>query len=684
MAISRDGYNYQLFKKYSLGSISVYRPITRPIDNIFFHIDTAEPFVMDWDKGRFSFANPQPLILNWTGSFYVPCRFELDFEDKTEQKDKWFSISRLELNEVREEPLFYQTYTLPESLDHSYQLYNPVDSRTTREYMPLITTFDSGWEVRREQLKEKPVLRFITRERKINYSSHIEYIIALWRITRGGAIAINYEDKLVQGRGELTLTNTSPTNFSIAPLEFVQPEADKLLTVPDLPDFLVNLIEFDISEFEGLTPNHIDVSTEGYESYGGGGSGGGSGGSGGSSGGSGFTGSFGSTGVSFNNEPGLTGVYPFFPQQMGEFNGIPFGVGWVQLGFGNSSPKQLCFAYMSDPNGTFTVQRIGTYDVESYNGGRIQELIHKNGKFVTIIAVTDSTDSSKHSLCLEVHSDFSFSWTTSPVVGSGNFLTSPGFYVDDNYIHVYTSPSGTYRFADFASPSGDLIVTENTQQNVLYKSGISSGNNLYPAALSGDSGYLTEVGDKKAYLNALKLIDDGGDLISQKALADPVNDFEEIHRFPATNFSYRFGIHDSVQTLSDIVIAQADNLTDHTFPHQNLTTTDTASNFTFVFKRTSDSWELYGSWNNQDLEAIGTISQIFSSPRYLSVLFKGIHLNSAKWVKDLNTGAINTLDNIIPGFPFTAIASISASPNYIIFYGNVGSQPSIGMLAINN
>lgn len=238
VALSQDGLEFQLFKCYSLEGVDVYRPITRPVESPLFTITSSDSYTVDWDKGVVTFDVVQPLSLNWGGTFRVPCRLELNPTETKEDEDKYFSISRLEINEVREQPLFYAPYTWAEEIDHEYQLYSEIGAQTVREYQPLISQFDSGWETRREQ-QENPLLRYVTGKREKNFQRHVDYIIALWRVTRGGAIPFIYQGKQVQGRGSLNLTIQNENIFSISPLEFAQPEVEKVPPSYEVPPFSI-------------------------------------------------------------------------------------------------------------------------------------------------------------------------------------------------------------------------------------------------------------------------------------------------------------------------------------------------------------------------------------------------------------------------------------------------------------
>ena len=98
--------SYQMFKKYTLGSLTFYRKILKPVGTSLAFFDNGSPATptIDTTTGIVTFAS-QPTVghtLTWTGQFDVPVRFDGDTPQLgLESTGSFYDWANLKLKELR-------------------------------------------------------------------------------------------------------------------------------------------------------------------------------------------------------------------------------------------------------------------------------------------------------------------------------------------------------------------------------------------------------------------------------------------------------------------------------------------------------------------------------------------------------------------------------------------------------
>ncbi len=228
------GLVYQLFKTYEINGIKVYRPITRPVNNANFDISVAGQYQINWDLGRLTFDSSQGSQFTWSGDFDVPCRMANDSIELIRKVDESNNIAYWDcpsfvIQEVLERPLVEPAIEIGESLNHIFALRSEIERVETRDRNTSIEIFDSGYE-RRDGNWGSRLKRYRTPVRSDSFKSDIDYIVALWRVTRGGAVSFGYDNLDVNCRGELTIQADSEDSYTIETLELIELASDLSLS----------------------------------------------------------------------------------------------------------------------------------------------------------------------------------------------------------------------------------------------------------------------------------------------------------------------------------------------------------------------------------------------------------------------------------------------------------------------
>jgi uncharacterized phage protein (TIGR02218 family)/uncharacterized protein (TIGR02217 family) len=192
---------FQLCKKYSLESNSVYRIITRPDITQFevFINGITEIVTIFPSSGKVVFLTPPPVgsLLTWEGTFDIPVRFE---QDKINYKlissdgiDNIYTLDELSLVEVREQSKISNPRgTFIQEINHEFALDFYTESIISPSFQTLVNTIDNQWDRRDGQWNiAKAEYKFSER---YLCTKEIEYLLTLFRICRGAGIGFKYRD----------------------------------------------------------------------------------------------------------------------------------------------------------------------------------------------------------------------------------------------------------------------------------------------------------------------------------------------------------------------------------------------------------------------------------------------------------------------------------------------------------
>ena len=237
---------YQLAKVYRTIEENGYavRSITRPRNTSEFRIDTQISYSVNWDTGRVSFSKPpEPgSAIGWQGYFDVPVRLvDPKLVYMYESNDPLYSLPGLKLIEVRESDLDF-TPQRPKKINAKLDLDLVVGSQVSITKKSANFVADSGW-YKRAKLWEQKRASYQTAKKLIADSMQVDAVVALWRITLGGAIAFKYLSNNVRCKTEnLKVTATGFDNFEVESLELVETEAD-FLDQLDSETYLITIVD---------------------------------------------------------------------------------------------------------------------------------------------------------------------------------------------------------------------------------------------------------------------------------------------------------------------------------------------------------------------------------------------------------------------------------------------------------
>ena len=323
---------WQLRKGYWVGDVVTWRPITKPVvgtvvlwANGIEQQPAVEPGGEGWTVNHETgvISNPEPLadgvVLTALFEFDVPVRFESDalgFSLQAYEADSGDAIYRLESVFVKEIRL---PLTLPWEIQPSAEITEELDlgiiydTVEQYDYATERQELRSGWGVAKPNRDEsKLVLNLGDR----SYDrGEVDKLLAYFWNTRGKNafpfknLNIKYKVNFDQDSISLKFNadNKFDSLFDLSGLK-IKIKERIILTVPVLPEFLVDITNFEISDF-AVTDFSEEIFTNSYSSYGGSFGSGSSGGSSGSSSSNsssssssgGFAGSFGSADSAIKN-----------------------------------------------------------------------------------------------------------------------------------------------------------------------------------------------------------------------------------------------------------------------------------------------------------------------------------------------------------------------------------------------
>jgi uncharacterized protein (TIGR02217 family) len=194
---------FQLFKIYSVAGQAVKRPITKPVAGtltVYVAGTVTSLVTVNTATGLITFASAPTGAITADFEFDVPVRFEGDeiklrfesFEPGTGRKI--FNWEGLTLVEVRIPPAIpLPIDSIPQSLDHTIDLGYDYGTIGGNRFETRIDKLVSGYENRASNW-ENPKGSWEIGQRTLDLSE-LEYLIALFRVCRGRAIAFRYLDR---------------------------------------------------------------------------------------------------------------------------------------------------------------------------------------------------------------------------------------------------------------------------------------------------------------------------------------------------------------------------------------------------------------------------------------------------------------------------------------------------------
>lgn len=234
MSQAPNEFKYQLCKIYEIGDRFSVRKIFRVIDDGSFNITTALPYTLDMDTGVVTFTtDPGVEEIIWRGRFGVFCRLDTDTlntirrtNDANAPECDHYSLANWDFVEIKELSLLQVKENLTGIFDHTFALLAEVDGSNNRKHNTRIEQSDSGFEFRvnrwlfeskDQDLGEKNIVTYL----------EIQYLIALWRITKGGALGFTYNDVPSHVINNLSITVETDDEqcndvYSVGELNFVE------------------------------------------------------------------------------------------------------------------------------------------------------------------------------------------------------------------------------------------------------------------------------------------------------------------------------------------------------------------------------------------------------------------------------------------------------------------------------
>jgi uncharacterized phage protein (TIGR02218 family) len=247
-----SGTEWQLCKVYQAGGYRSIRPISRP-ETEGLVINSSAAYLLDDATGRVYFTTEvnEPEIF-WEGSFLVPVTLEnQDWSHKIESNEPKFSLPEFRLKEVREIVNSFRTQALPQYLDANLDLDLIVGSIITYDKKISNVFADNGW-YKDLPLWELPRVKISTAKKTIADHDDVEAAIALYRVSCGGAIGFNYQDKTVRiEKSPLVIDVDSEFNFGIGTLELIQTNEVFALDKIDAETYIVPILQ------SGVEPTEI-------------------------------------------------------------------------------------------------------------------------------------------------------------------------------------------------------------------------------------------------------------------------------------------------------------------------------------------------------------------------------------------------------------------------------------------
>ncbi len=237
---------FQLCKVYRAGGENAIRPISRPINDDLFAINTTNSHTVNFSTGRVVFSSPPTVLpIKWQGRFLIPCHLlEESLTCQIQSNTIDYSIGGLRFREIREvERSFYLPSSRPQSISAELDLDLIVGSQitTTKKISPMQA--DSGW-YKESKLWEKPKTSYVTAEKTISSAEDVEAAIALWRVSVGGGIGFKYQEKTVRSKESLlSFTVEADFNFGISSLNLIESGDSSFLDNLDGQSYLVPIVD---------------------------------------------------------------------------------------------------------------------------------------------------------------------------------------------------------------------------------------------------------------------------------------------------------------------------------------------------------------------------------------------------------------------------------------------------------
>jgi uncharacterized phage protein (TIGR02218 family)/uncharacterized protein (TIGR02217 family) len=263
---------WQLCKVYQAGDSTCVRPISRP-DRQELIIGSTAAYVVDVDTGRVEFTDAvNETEIFWSGSFFVPVTLEnQDFSYKIESNLPEYTLPEFRFKEVREVANSFTPGNRTQYLDVDLDLDLIVGSIFTYEKKISNVYADNNW-YKDLKLWEHPRVKIATAQKTIANQDEVEAAIALYRVTCGGAIGFNYQDKTVRiENSPLVVTVDSEFNFGIGTLELIQTNEIFGLDKIDAQTYIVPILQSSvdsgvilsaITQFRGLLKHRIFEDNE--------------------------------------------------------------------------------------------------------------------------------------------------------------------------------------------------------------------------------------------------------------------------------------------------------------------------------------------------------------------------------------------------------------------------------------
>lgn len=203
-----NGLQYQLMKRYTVGSVNAYKTILAPNQSTIRLYDGGTElsgFTVDPDTGVVTFTTAPGAITGWAGEFYIPCRFDTDDLPvaKIVQSDDdgcdWYSLSNLPICED-----IYGRVAVEQATDY---VKLPIPFSMAR--LPIFDESDR-FETLTENLESGSETRFIRQEpkKRINYNStilnskEVNYLLTYFVVSRGkhGSFTLEHQGEKLSVR----------------------------------------------------------------------------------------------------------------------------------------------------------------------------------------------------------------------------------------------------------------------------------------------------------------------------------------------------------------------------------------------------------------------------------------------------------------------------------------------------
>ena len=194
-----SGTDYQLMKKYTVGTVNSYRTITKPragtISIFEDGLQLSSGFSLDLNSGKVTFDTAPSGVLTWSGEFDTPVRFNQDQIDARQVANDgirpFYNVSPIKLTSLFVDNI--NPYTTADVTDttESLVLDTITNIESGTEFRSQVKTVSSGSEKRKDYFTQGRDVG--SSDRYVLSQVELDYLLAFFMVMKGRLLGFSVD-----------------------------------------------------------------------------------------------------------------------------------------------------------------------------------------------------------------------------------------------------------------------------------------------------------------------------------------------------------------------------------------------------------------------------------------------------------------------------------------------------------